>query len=186
MYAPSIIVLSHGAAILVSLVAAITDSRTGRIPNWLTIGAAALGVGLHGIFVGTRASGMSLLGLVLAVTVPFFLYRASNGRAIGGGDVKLFAALGALLGPIEGIEAEFGAFVILSVMGLIQLAFRGQLLRVLANSAGLLLNPFLPLARRRVIEPQSMTEMRMGPAIAASVLATTLVEHLHRVLPWLG
>ena len=117
--------------------------------------------------------------------MPAILYRVSHGKAIGGGDVKLFAALGALLGPSLSIEVQFGAFVLLTVFALIRLTFRGALGRVLLNSVFLLMNPFLPPKRRRAIESESMTEMRMGPAIACSVVSTLVLEHFSRVLPWL-
>ena len=185
MNMPSLITCSFGFAALVSVIAAITDSRTGRIPNWLTLPAASLGVLLHAVMAGRGQAGLSLLGLLLAATVPAILYKVSQGRAIGGGDVKLFAALGALLGPTLGLETEFGAFVLLAVFALIQLAFRGTLLRVLGNAARLVVNPLVPRKWRRTIEPESMTEMRMGPAIASSVLSTIVIEHFSRVLSWL-
>jgi len=49
----------------------------------------------------------------------------------------------------------------------------------------LILNPFLPRSLRRNIHPESMTSMRMGPAIATAVLSTLVVEHLGRALPWI-
>jgi prepilin peptidase CpaA len=186
MNTPSLIAVSFGAAVFVSTLAAVTDSRTGRIPNWLTLPVSAFGVGLHAVMGGRGLAGISLLGLLLAAAVPAILYRTSQGRAIGGGDVKLFAALGALLGPTLAIEAEFGAFTLLAVFALIQLAYRGRLLRVLGNAASILLNPLLPRKWRRDIQSESMTEMRMGPAIAASVLSTIIIEHFSRILPWLG
>ncbi len=184
--APPLMALSFGTAALVSAVAAVTDNRTGRIPNWLTLPAAVLGVALHAALAGTGSAVSSLLGLLLAVAVPAILYLISQGRAIGGGDVKLFAALGALLGPTLGLEAEFGAFVLLTAFALIQLAFRGQLLRVIGNVANLVVNPLLPRRRRRNLHTESMTEMRMGTAIAVSVLTTIVLEHVTRVMPWLG
>jgi prepilin peptidase CpaA len=185
MNTPSLVAMSFGIAVVVSIIAAVTDSRTGRIPNWLTLPAALLGVLLHAVVAGRGPAGLSLFGLLLAATVPAILYKVSQGRAIGGGDVKLFAALGALLGPTLGLETEFGAFVLLAVFALIQLAFRGALLRVLGNAARLLVNPLVPRKWRRTIEPESMTQMRMGPAIACSVLSTIVIEHFSRVLPWL-
>jgi prepilin peptidase CpaA len=186
MHTPSLIVLSFGTAALVSTIAAVTDSRNGRIPNWLTLPAAVFGVGLHAAMGGVGSAGISLLGLVLAAAVPAILFKVSQGRAIGGGDVKLFAAIGALFGPTLSLEAQFGAFVLLAVFALTKLAFRGQLLRVLGNAAGLLVNPLLPRKWQRNIQSESMTEMRMGPAIATSVLSTLAIEYFGRALPWLG
>ncbi len=181
-----LIALSYSVAAIVSAVAAWTDHRTGRIPNWLTLPAVALGLGIHGAMGAGPELLVSALGLLIAAAVPAMLYKVSAGKGIGGGDVKLFAALGALLGPSLSIEVQFGAFALLAVFALIRLTFRGALGRVLLNSVCLLVNPLLPVKRRRVIEPESMTEMRMGPAIACSVVSTLLLEHLRRVLPWLS
>jgi prepilin peptidase CpaA len=52
----------------------------------------------------------SLLGLALAFGVYFVLYLA---RAMGAGDVKLMAAVGALLGW----QNWFGVFVITAILG---------------------------------------------------------------------
>ena len=126
-------------AALASAAAAWTDHRTGRIPNGLTLLTAATGLTMYGAMGGVRLLTISALGLIVGIAVPAILYKVSSGKAIGGGDVKLFAALGTLLGPTLTIEMQFGAFVLLSVFALIRLAFRGALLRVLHNSLMLLL-----------------------------------------------
>jgi len=186
VHTPSLIAVSFGAAALASIIAAATDARTGRIPNWLTLPAAAVGILSHLVMGGKVSVGISLLGLLLAAVVPAILYRVSQGRAIGGGDVKLFASLGAMLGPTLAIEAELGAFVLLTLFALIRLTLRGALWCVLVNSACLLTNLLLPPKYRRPIEHQALTEMRLGPAIACSVVSTLTLEHLGRMLPWLS
>lgn len=94
----------------VALIALVTDVRARRIPNWLT--ATGLVLGLAGNMVvsalsdglsGSLSGGLSALaGAVLGfgLLFPFYLIRAAGvGRAIGAGDVKLLAALGAIVGP---------------------------------------------------------------------------------------
>lgn len=172
-------------AICTSAVAALTDIRTGRIPNWLTGPTAALGIATHGALGGWGPMSTSVLGLVLSAAVPGSLYRMTGGRAIGGGDIKLLASLGALLGPELGLELQLGAFLLLAVFALIQLAFQGRLLRALGNVARIVVGPFVPQCRRRAPPLESYTQMRLGPAIAVSVLMTLLSERLLRLVPWL-
>ena len=75
---------------------AIVDLWTRRVPNPLTLGTAALGV----LLAASHQSGVSvqdaLAGFVvgLLLMLPGYLVGAT-----GGGDVKLFAAFGTLLGP---------------------------------------------------------------------------------------
>ena len=75
--------------------AVVEDLRRRRVPNWLTaaglaggLGCAAWG-GWHGL--GMAAAG-TLVGFL--ILLPFHWWGA-----MGGGDVKLMAAYGALLGP---------------------------------------------------------------------------------------
>src|SRR5689334_15346698 len=91
-----------------TLAAAGTDSRTGRIPNWLTLPLLPAGLALGFVEAGLLGLGSAALGCVLCFAVPFGLLHFSRGKAIGGGDVKLFAGLGALLGPGAGLQVELG------------------------------------------------------------------------------
>jgi prepilin peptidase CpaA len=178
------ITLCETVTVGAATIAAIIDARSGRIPNWLTFPVTLLGFAVHASLGASAALMLSALGFALGVVVPGLLYWASNGRAIGGGDVKLFAALGSLLGPIAVIQVEFSAFAVVAIFALVRLAYRGQALRVLWNAASLLVNPLLPRRWRRVVAPEAMTEMRMGPAIATAVIASVVVSHVPQVLPW--
>jgi prepilin peptidase CpaA len=173
-------------AILLSVTACVTDLRTGRIPNWLTLPVVGTSPILFAILQGRTGAMLSLIGLLLAGAVPWLLYRSTQGRGIGGGDVKLFAALGALLGPTRGLEIQLTAFGLLALFAFIVLAYRGQLLRLLRNTLQLATNPFLPRDRRRPIEAAGLTEIRMGPSIALAVVANSALTHLHRFVPWLA
>ena len=66
------------------------------------------------------AAGFSLLGAAVCAAVPLALWRA---QAIGGGDVKLFAALGALLQTLVGVEAQFYACLAACVLAFGRLAY---------------------------------------------------------------
>jgi prepilin peptidase CpaA len=99
---------------------AIIDMRTRRVPNALTGGIAALGL-LLAVLHATTVSPLAALGGIavgLAVMLPGHLIGAT-----GAGDVKLLAALGALLGP-KGVLMAFlytaiagGALALLVALG---------------------------------------------------------------------
>ena len=75
---------------------AIVDLHTRRVPNGLTLGIGALGVALA----ATRMTGVSVLGALGGFAVGLVLMLPGHVfGATGAGDVKLFAALGTLLGP---------------------------------------------------------------------------------------
>lgn len=76
--------------------AAAIDLRTRRVPNPLTLGIAVTGLALAASGLGVLHPAQALGGLAvgLALMLPGHLVGAT-----GAGDVKLFAALGTLLGP---------------------------------------------------------------------------------------
>lgn len=78
------------------LVLSVIDFRTYEIPFGINLFILALGL----VRVATDASNILnyLTGLLAVSIVLAILYYATGGRAIGGGDVKLMAACGLLLG----------------------------------------------------------------------------------------
>src|SRR4051812_12097721 len=100
-------------ALLATLIAAVTDARSARIPNWLTYPLLVLGpiLSLFGRAGWLPSLVLSLLGIFACALVPTLLFARN---AMGGGDVKLLAALGGLLGPYAGIEVQFYSFCVVA------------------------------------------------------------------------
>jgi prepilin peptidase CpaA len=100
---------------LVVLVAVASDITTRRIPNLVTFGGLVVGLAVHGatgfvdsgVLGGLRGAGYALLGAVACGLVPFLAWKKGE---MGGGDVKLFAAIGALVGPVLGFDVEARTF----------------------------------------------------------------------------
>lgn len=70
--------------------AALTDLRERRIPNWLTVGTAAL----YPVYVLSSPAPVAWLGALGAAAAVFILGLVLFARQlIGGGDVKLIAAV---------------------------------------------------------------------------------------------
>jgi len=165
------ILLVHGAAVVIAAVGAITDWRTGHIPNWLTLPPLVIAPIAHGLAFGVRGLLLSVGGLIACGLVPYFLFRRD---AMAGGDVKLFAALGAVLGVFGGIEAQFLAFIAGALFALGRLAWRGRLLRTLGNSFYVGLNPILPKKWRREIPVELLESTRLGVAIFVGTVLASL------------
>jgi len=171
------------AILLLSLLAALWDLRTGAIPNLLVAAGFVLAFPLHGAVLLSRVPGPTPAALLEALgaivggalvcgAAPFVLWRLN---AMGGGDVKLLSAVGALAGPMVGIEIELYSFVLIALYACARLAYQGQLLRLLGSSIALAMNPLLPEARRRSVPPALLTSLRFGPSVlAASALVLGL------------
>jgi len=85
------------AAIFIPLAGAITytDVRYRRIPNKLVLVTLLVGLGVNTIFGGSHGLLLSLGGFALAFALMFFFHVFGT---MGAGDVKLFAAIGAING----------------------------------------------------------------------------------------
>src|SRR5580658_7560429 len=113
------------------LVAAVYDVLYRRIPNWLTTSGVFAGIALNSfIYRGWPGLRLSLTGLAVGFGAYLILYSL---RAMGGGDVKLMAAIGALVG----VRDWFGIFLITAIIGgiagLAMVAMRGRLKKTLWN-----------------------------------------------------
>ncbi len=96
------------AALLVASVAAASDLATRRIPNLLTLGAAAVALVYHTATNGPTGFGTALAGWLVGAAV-FFPFFALGG--MGAGDVKLVAAIGAWLGPLGAVQVALAAAI---------------------------------------------------------------------------
>jgi prepilin peptidase CpaA len=128
-----------GTVLSVTAVAAIIDHRTGHIPNWLTLPMLVAAPVFYGIVSGFHAAMLSLVGAILVGVIPFLVYRSGG---LGGGDVKLFMAIGAVLGAGLGFRVELYSFLGGAAFGVILLAKRGQLRQGMRAMIKSLTRPF--------------------------------------------
>jgi prepilin peptidase CpaA len=100
------------AIVLVVMVsaAAWADLRTRKIPNWITVPGALLGFALQVWYGGLHGAAASLEGAALGLGIFIALFIAGG---MGAGDVKLFSAVGALVGP----QALVLVFVFTGLLG---------------------------------------------------------------------
>jgi prepilin peptidase CpaA len=157
-------------------VAVCTDVRSQRIPNALTLPAMAWGLAWHGLSQGPQGLLFAFAGLGLGLALmlaPFLL------GFMGGGDVKLMAAVGAFLGPGDGLAAFLYACLAGGLYALIVLARRSDLLVRVLKSLGVSLW-LLATTGRTTFAPVALNaglpRLCYGLAIAAGTLAQILVS----------
>jgi prepilin peptidase CpaA len=134
-----------GAALVaVAVTGAVTDLRSRRIPNWLTVTGLLAALLIRALWGGGPAlqSGLLAAGVAFAASFPFFVLRA-----LGGGDVKFLVAVCAFLGwerlgvGLAAIAIAGGALALVVAIrqGALQrtLALVWSLLRTLALKAAL-------------------------------------------------
>jgi prepilin peptidase CpaA len=113
-----------------AIVAAVCDVRTGRVPNVLTFGAAAAGLVMSVVLPGPGGLSAGLLGCVVGLALFFPLFALGG---MGAGDVKLLAAFGAWLGPVDVLWAAIWASLVGGGLAVVVGAWRGYLSEAVRN-----------------------------------------------------
>lgn len=156
----------------ITAAAAVSDLRTGLIPNKLTFGALGALFIAQLVVNGLRVGAISALtGLLFAGLIPLLLYVA---RGLGGGDLKLMAACGVGLGPLLAMEAQMIAFSIGCLYAIGRAIYAGVLWQTLRGSTFVLTNAIVPIGKRRDIPESTVAPVRFAPFIFIGVLLTVL------------
>ena len=126
-----------GGALVLAFIAAVTDFRSRRIPNWLTVPALVVGVTANSFFNGWGGLKTSLLGTLvgLGVLLPFVLLRS-----LGAGDWKLAGALGAFTGPGLLIDLLLLSIFVAGMMAVILIIYKGRVRETLRNIGHILVS----------------------------------------------
>jgi prepilin peptidase CpaA len=116
------VTLVSTAALVTAAVACVTDVAWRRIPNWLTFGATGLAVLTALGLGGWRTAGWSIAGWAVGLLLFLPLFAL---RGLGGGDVKLLAALGAWVGPASVVWVALYAALLGGPLALVIALVRG-------------------------------------------------------------
>jgi prepilin peptidase CpaA len=119
------LIFSLGALAILVTIAVYTELKEKRIPNFLTL----LGM-LAGLAVGYLPGGITLRASIAGLLTGFgFLFIFYVFGGIGGGDVKLMGAVGALLGYPMILPAVFFTAIIGGFMAVMLLIWKGEFWR---------------------------------------------------------
>jgi len=134
----------------------ITDLLWRRIPNYLTLPALVIALVLRTVLQGWSGIGLALGGASVA---PLLLFVTHGGKGIGMGDLKLAAALGAILGPALAVAAMLVSLVVGGLLAIFYMLLPGGMLNQLIR----ILSIGLPFQKKK---GKSSPEAAAGPAIA--------------------
>jgi prepilin peptidase CpaA len=152
-----------------ALAAAAIDVRTRRVPNVLnallaSVGLALAVTGMSGISVGAALEG---LGVGFALMLPAFIFGA-----MGAGDVKLFAAMGTLVGPTHILRAFVFTAIAGGILAVAVAAMRGRLHQTLARTGTLVATAGSNAAAIKA--PSENNRFPYAPAIAVGCVIAAL------------
>ena len=153
-----------------AIVATIFDIKVRRIPNALTATMAGVGIG----FAASGVSGVSLGASVVGLMLGFALMMPGHALgATGAGDVKLMAAVGAIVGPALVVSAFLFTALAGGVLALAVAVRRQRLAATLAGTGRLIAAP--GEAKQEIRAATGSSRFAYGPAIAiGSVLAALI------------
>ena len=178
-------------AILLGL-AAWQDIKQHRIPNKIVFVGVVLGFMFNGLlpqglgFNSPAPGGLGWLaaltglGMGLAVLLPFYWLRA-----MGAGDVKLMAMVGAFLGPGQVLGALLGTFLIGGVMALAVALRVGAVRRLLGNVKFLLLDGVIKVSTGQVPTMEDLPQSVGKLPYAVAITVGTLGYLVWRRLGWM-
>src|SRR5215468_4049000 len=120
---------------VLALTAAILDIATRRVPNAVTVSGAIAGIAIHTAEEGVRGTGIAFAGLAvgLLVFLPLFLLQG-----MGGGDVKLMAAIGAIVGAQNCVIIFVLTALLGGLLAVGLLVYKGGLLTAIRNTVTIL------------------------------------------------
>lgn len=155
---------THAVLILVGLIATGTDLWRQKIYNWLTLPAILLGLILNLVQTGLPGLLNSFLGLLMAGGLYLILGLIG---AMRGGDIKLAAAVGALLGWRLTVSALYYGAILGGIFAIIWSLYHGTLWKTLARVWRVLYAVAAPGMRPEAELQQSETKpMPYGVAIS--------------------
>jgi prepilin peptidase CpaA len=164
---------------ILTLVAAGFDIRYRRIPNWLVLAGILTGFLWNLYSSGWSGLGHAATGFGLGFALYFPLYLL---RARGAGDVKLLAAVGAIVGPGN----CFWMFLLTAVLGgaiaLVWLTIRGRVRHTFFNLSWIisdLTKLRAPYQSSEELDVKSNKGMRLphGAMIAVGAAALLMIVH---------
>jgi prepilin peptidase CpaA len=153
----------------VAVTCAVSDLWKGKIYNAITYPAMAIGLVLAVIQHGASGIFFALGGFAVGFFPAFVLFALGG---MGGGDVKLLGAIGAIAGAVAATETLILAFLVGGVFALGKLAWHGRLFATLGRTLRSVVGALWPgLAPARAPDEKRL-EVRFGVAICVALVAT--------------
>ena len=150
------------------LIATVTDLRSRRIPNWLTVSTLVLGFVLNALIAypsPLEGVWLSAKGFALAFGLNLLMYML---HMTGAGDVKLLAAVGAMVGCSDFVGIFMLTALIGGVLAIMLMAVKGRVRQTLWNvgyMVGELMKWRAPHLTREQLDVGSPKALRLPGAV---------------------
>ena len=157
-------------ALSVATAGAVQDIRGGRIPNGLTYGGLLAALAAQFLMLGWPGLKGGLIGALAGGGIFYLLFLVGG---MGGGDVKLMAAVGAWAGTAQTVVVLIAAAIAGGILAVGLMVFHRQVRLILRNTVELirhhLTSGFQPHPVLNIREPGAR-RVPYGLAIAMGTL----------------
>ena len=185
MFEPSLqhIERSQLPAMFVSLaillaVAIWTDIQVRKIPNWLILTGLVISFSFQ-IVAGSVGLSAWCIGLLIGFCALFPMYLM---RAMGAGDVKLMAMVGAFIGPGYAIGAVLATLLSGGVLAIGFALCHGQLAKTLSNVRATMLQVCFSILQRRQPVASVVGDTTLQLPYAIAIASGTFFYLVFRVM----
>lgn len=169
-------IVINGILAFLIVTSVVWDLRFRRIPNGLTVPVALVALIVSFLFEGLTGLRISATGLLAGFFLMLFPYMFAG---IGGGDVKLLAAVGALKGAAFAFDTFLFAAIAGGAIAIVVALVRGRLRQSFKNIKHILLGLVMRTGMQApVAEESAASVFPYAGAIAIGVLAAELLMPL--------
>ena len=144
-----------------------TDLKFRKIYNHITLPAVVIGIGLNSYLWGWKGLEYSMAGFLIGFLILIIFFWVGG---LGGGDIKLLAAIGALKGYPFILYATFYAILVGGILAIVVLVKNGSLFCCLKNILYQIWFFFLPGHSRAPKHPVLNHQIPFGLAICLGTL----------------
>lgn len=170
-----------GALTGLLLLAAISDCRSHRIPNWIVLCGVSFALIDQCVrWLPLEGPLFALAGLAVGFLLFLPLYLL---RAMGAGDVKLLAMVGAFLGPADTFRVALATMVVGGAMAITFVLVKGTAVRMVHNLTSLFQVGLIDVLgghapNLRVPSTASAGKLPYGVAIAVGTIGYLVFQQL--------
>lgn len=185
------------------IVAAWSDTVRSRIPNLLTYPAVLLGLAINCAvapllnalgwdwalaWLGSPGPAQSALGFAVcfAFGIISFIARPGGAKGLGGGDVKVFSAVGAFIGLAAVTTVFFNTLCIAAIIGVLNWALRGELIARIQVVALAMVQFAVTRKDATAIYPFKPKHAPFCLSLILGLIASHFVAIHEIVLQWMG
>lgn len=168
-------IIAYALLIALIVICFYTDLVHKKIYNWATLPGIAIGFLLNGVFAGLPGLKSSGIGFAIGFGCLFLLFLLGG---MGGGDVKLMGAIGAIKGYPFIISALVYSILVGGFIAFAVLIWKKKFLRTMFKIFLFLIHKIFPFLGLPTMDKEHMEKVPFGIAIVLGTIWAMVMEFI--------